>query len=313
VFCLVCVGGVAAQAPKDHNPNLTWAPPNTDGKIADLSQTPPCVLDDVMKQAAARANELVDNLQKFDAIEHSQASRIDPDTHLNASDEARFDFVAELSTVNGNIVLKESRQEIDHNDPNAARMEDVGLSALALIFHPNYAVDFNFQCLGAADWDGQPAWVVSFHQIKGHPSRLMRFRTTTGVLDAHLKGRAWIARDSGQIIRLETNLMEPLGIVGLLGNSVAIDYAPVQFHSADVKLWLPAIAIAYSQYDKFTIVKKHTYTDFKLFSVGTQSVIEKPKVPPGTVEVPSSPAPDAQKPAEPAPNEKPQAPPHSQQ
>jgi hypothetical protein len=134
--------------------------------------------------------------------------------------------------------------------------------------------------------------------MKGKRSRLMAFRTPTGNFGAKLKGRAWIARDSGQIIHLETNLIEPIGLIGLMSNAVSIDYAPVQFHSADVKLWLPITAIAYSQYDKYTIVKKHTYSDFKLFSVGTQSVIEKPKIPGSEQGAPAATAPD-QKPAEP--------------
>ena len=64
-----------------------------------------------------------------------------------------------------------------------------------------------------------------------------------------------------------------------MSNAISIDYAPVQFQSANVKLWLPVVATAYSQYNKFTLVKKHSYSDFKLFSVGTQQVIEKPKMP----------------------------------
>ena len=245
-----------------------------------------------MKETSERATEFVDNLQKFDATEHSQSAESNPDAQLFTSEDARFDFMAEFSTVNGNLALKESRQELDHNDANAASLEDVGVPALALIFHPNYTDDFTFQCLGAADWDGQPAWVVAFRQRKGRPSRLMAFRTPTGNFGAKLKGRAWIARDSGQIIHLETNLIEPIGLIGLLSNAVSIDYAPVQFHSANVKLWLPMTAIAYSQYDKYTIVKKHTYSDFKLFSVGTQSVIEKPKIPATPQDIPATAAPE---------------------
>jgi hypothetical protein len=73
-------------------------------------------------------------------------------------------------------------------------------------------------------------------------------------------------------------------------------------------LWLPSVAVAYSQYTKFTLVKKHSYTDFKLFSVGTQSVIEKPKIPgaqPGGAPLPAAPAPAAA----PVPNDKPAEPP----
>lgn len=303
ILLLACAAPASAQTAKARNPGLAWFPPNTDSKIADLSNTPECSLHDVMKQTSERATEFVDDLQKFDATEHSQSLETNTEAQTDVGADARFDFMAEFSTTNGNLALKESRQELDHNDANAASLEDVGVPALALIFHPNYTDDFTFQCLGAAEWAGQPAWVVAFRQIKGKPSRLMAFRTPMGNFGAKLKGRAWIARDSGQIIHLETNLIEPIGLIGLMGNAVSIDYAPVQFHSADVKLWLPMMAIAYSKYDKYTIVKKHTYSDFKLFSVGTQSVIEKPKMPAAQQGAPAAATPD-EKPAE-SPHPKP--------
>lgn len=293
VSMLVCSGEAYAQGSKARTAGLGWNPPNTESKIADLSDTPPCSLADVMKMTSARVTEFVDNLEKFDAIERSESERVNLQAdNISETADARFDFMAEFSMVNGNLHLKESRQELDQNDADAAKLEDVGMPALALIFHPNYTSDFTFECLGAADWDGQPAWVVGFRQIKGKPSRLMAFRTTKGTFGAKLKGRAWIARDSGQIMHLETNLIEAIGLIGLMANAVSIEYGPVQFHSADVKLWLPMAATAYSQYDKYTIVKKHTYSDFKLFSVGTQSVIEKPKIPATPQDAPATAAPE---------------------
>lgn len=300
ILLLACGSSASAQVPKNRNPGLAWTPPNTDGKIADLSDTPACALPDVMKQTTERATEFVNDLQNFDAIEHSESSETNLENHTSIAADARFDFMVEFSTANGHLALKEARNEIDHNDVNTADLEDVGVPALALIFHPNYTDDFTFQCLGAAEWDGQAAWVVAFRQNKGRPSRLMAFRTPTGNFGAKLKGRAWIARDSGQIIHLETNLIEPIGLIGLMSNAVSIDYAPVQFHSANVKLWLPMMAIAYSRYDKYTRVKKHTYSDFKLFSVGTESVIEKPKIPASQQDAPAAAAPE-EKPAEPQP------------
>ncbi len=312
-FCLLFAGTAAAQKNKSHDSGLLWAPPNTDSKVADLSDTPACSLQDVMKQTSGRAIEFVDNLQKFDAVEHSQLTQTRTETQEVSWGDARFDFTAEFTTVNGRLQLHESRQELDHDDPNGSWLEDVGLPALALIFHPDFSDDFSFQCLGAAKWDGQPSWVVAFRQLKGKPSRLMAFRSDTGSIAAKLKGRAWIAQDSGQIVHLETNLIDPIGLIELMSNAISIDYAPVQFQSANVKLWLPVVAVAYSQYNKFTLVKKHSYSDFKLFSVGTQQVIERPKMPgtqsssvlaPPTGTAPATTpasAPPNDKPADPAP------------
>jgi hypothetical protein len=300
VLCLGCAGVAGAQHDKNHGSGLIWNPPNTDSKIADLSDTPPCSLPDVMQQASARAIDFVDNLQKFDAVEHSELMQTRTETSEVSWGNGRFDFTAEFTTVNGHLQLHESRQELDHNNPNGTSIEDVGLPALALIFHPDFSGDFGFQCLGAAPWKDQPAWVVSFRQAKGKPSRLMAFRTATSNIPAKLKGRAWIAQDSGQILHLETNLIDPIGLIDLMSNAISIDYAPVQFQTANVKLWLPVMATAYSQYNKFTLVKSHSYSDFKLFSVGTQQVIEKPKIP-GVQKDPDTPAPATPPAAVPAP------------
>jgi hypothetical protein len=296
---IACGGAALAQTAKSRSVTLTWNPPNTDSKIADLSNTPPCSLPDVMKQADDSATQLVDNLQRFEAVELSQSSTDIPETSTVVGSEARFDFTAEFSVRNGSLALKEARQELDHNNANTAQLEDVGVPALALIFHPLYSIDFTFQCLGAADWNNQPAWAVAFRQVKGRPSRLMAFRTSTGSFGAKLKGRAWIARDSGQVIHLETNLIEPIGLIGLLSNAVSIDYAPVQFQTSKVTLWLPQTAVAYSQYDKYQLVKRHAYSDFKLFSVGTTSVIEKPKIPGVQTPPPEAQRPDSSNPVPP--------------
>ncbi len=300
VVLMACAETASAQNAKIHSAALIWNPPNTDSKIADLSDTPPCSLPDVMKQASDSAAALVDNLQRFDAVELSRSRTDIPETSTTVSSEARFDFTAEFSVRNGSLALKESRQALDHNDANTAQLEDVGVPALALIFHPIYSVDFTFQCAGAAEWNSQPAWVVAFRQIKGRPSRLMAFRSPRGSFGAKLKGRAWIARDSGEILHLETNLIEPIGLIGLMSNAVSIDYAPVQFHSSTVTLWLPQTASAYSQYASYQLIRRHAYSDFKLFSVGTVSVIEKPKIPGAQPSAPGDQKP-GDKPAPPSP------------
>ena len=165
-------------------------------------------------------------------------------------------------------------------------VRDAGLPGIALIFHPLYQTDFAMQCEGAADWNGTPAWVIHFQQFKERRSRILSFQTATGSVPAKLKGRAWIAQDSGEIIHVETNLMEGVAMLKLISNSISIDYAPVQFKSQNVTLWLPKKTATYSDFGSKRTIMAHEYSDFKLFSVGTQSVIEKPKVPDETPQKP---------------------------
>jgi hypothetical protein len=86
-------------------------------------------------------------------------------------------------------------------------------------------------------------------------------------------------------IHLETNLVKPIAVicncskgqVVLRANAVSVDYAPVLFHSQNVELWLPQSAVAYSDYGDHRVMIEHTFSNFRLFSVQTQTVIGKPK------------------------------------
>ncbi|HUE41914.1 MAG TPA: hypothetical protein VMP12_00045 [Candidatus Sulfotelmatobacter sp.] len=51
---------------------------------------------------------------------------------------------------------------------------------------------------------------------------------------APLKGRAWIAQDSGEAIHLEIGLMHSVLPVGVMGWFLSIDYAPVKFRKRNV-------------------------------------------------------------------------------
>ena len=59
-----------------------------------------------------------------------------------------------------------------------------------------------------------------------------------------------------------------------------MDYAPVEFKSQGVEIWLPRFAIAYTDYARRRMITEHTFSDFELFSVQTQQVI-KLKAPTG--------------------------------
>jgi hypothetical protein len=45
-----------------------------------------------------------------------------------------------------------------------------------------------------------------------------------------------------------------------------------------VEIWLLQSAVAYSDYGGHRLITQHTFSDFQLFSVHTQEVIQKPYV-----------------------------------
>jgi hypothetical protein len=150
---------------------------------------------------------------------------------------------------------------------------------LALIFYPALQSDYEMSCEGLTQWNNQPAWVVHFRQMKGKRPRTAKMETATGVYPYGLKGRAWIAADSGQVMHLETNLVHPIPMIQLEENAFSVDYGPVKFQSQNVKIWLPRFAIAYTDYARRRMITEHTFSDFQLFSVQTQQTIQKPNEP----------------------------------
>jgi hypothetical protein len=115
--------------------------------------------------------------------------------------------------------------------------------------------------------------------MKGKRPRTAKMETATGVYPYGLKGRAWIAADSGQVMHLETNLVHPIPMIQLEENAFSVDYGPVKFQSQNVKIWLPRFAIAYTDYARRRMITEHTFSDFQLFSVQTQQTIQKPNEP----------------------------------
>ena len=259
---------------------LEWDPPQVDAPVPGISAMPPCPLPDILKKAGERAQELIANLSDFNAHERIRYSQTDDLGVLEMSVDAKFDYLVDFGEKSEAHTVHETRTPLAGSDKaHVGEIADRGLAVLALLFNPNLQRDYEMRCEGFAQWNNQPAWVVYFRQNKEKPPRTFGIRTETQILQVSLKGRAWIAPDSGQVMHLETNLVQGIATIGLQSNAVSVDYALVKFQSRDVVIWLPQSATAYSDYGKRRIIIGHTFSDFQLFSVQTQQVIEKPKTP----------------------------------
>jgi hypothetical protein len=259
---------------------LRWDPPQVDAPIPALSATPPCPLSDVLKLAAQRTAELIDHLQNFDAHEQVRYEETDDLGIPQMSISEKFDYLVDFGAQSGPLNVHETRTPLaGSDDAHLSAIVDKGLPVLALIFYPELQRDYEMRCEGSTQWNGQPAWLVYFRQVNGMRPRTLSMTSATSSFPVSLKGRAWIGADSGEVMHLETNLVKGIPIIELRANAVSIDYAPVAFPSRNLELWLPKSAVAYTDYGKRRTIIEHTFSDFQLFSVQTQQVIEKPKDP----------------------------------
>jgi hypothetical protein len=264
---------------KPNKRSLYWNPPAVDSPIHPLASSPPCVLASVLEQAAVSVNGLITNLQNFTAQEKIQYQTSDRQGLVLDLGAETFDYIVVFEKSPGGLVFQEMRNPTHGSSLSPAATQDMGVPEMVLIFLPNMQADYEMSCEGEAEWDHQPTWIVRFRQRKEKPNRTYSYRVDKVVYPVGLKGRAWIAADSGQVVHMETGLMEEVPAVNVRRAYLSIDYAPVQFQSQHLKIWLPQSVEGYCDFGDHRSIVYHTFADFMLFSVQTNQEIEKPKVP----------------------------------
>ena len=286
VIVLGCLGATAlCFAAQDHNDagkvekhkELRWEPPDVNATLRSLSSTPPCDLSRVLTEVGAHAKELTTNLENFTAQEKIEYEKLDQSAFPEENAAAVFDYVFAFEQRGGGRVSHEYRTPASGSHSFPASGQDTGQVALELIFHPSMQSDYDMTCEGLDQWKGLPAWVIQFQQRKDKPRRTLQFRTPDGSYSAMLKGRAWISQENGQVLRLETALMQDIPALNIRSSVVAVDYAPVQIQSRKLELWLPQRVEAYWEISGRRIILYHTFSNFKLFSVDTEQNVNKPK------------------------------------
>jgi hypothetical protein len=278
--CTLHTAAKPAQKKENKKSELRWTPPQVDAALSSISATPPCLIANVLKQAGDRAEELITHLQDFDAQEQLRYEQTDDLGVPEMTTSAKFDYLVDFGEKSDTPKVHETRTLLSGaENADLSAILDRGLPALALIFSPSLQGDYEMRCEGLTVWNDQPAWVVYFRQSKDKRPRTFGVRKASQVIPVGLKGRAWIATASGQVMHLETNLVNEVPAIGMRGNSISVDYAPVKFHSQEIEMWLPQSATAYIDYGNRRTIVTHTFSDFRLFSVQTQQVIDKPKTP----------------------------------
>lgn len=280
----VLLAAVARAAPqaidnekKPKNRALRWKPPALDAQVRGLISSPPCELSTVLAQAGERASDLIDNLQNFTAQEKVAYQSFDREGLVKDAGTDVFDYIVIFHRAPGPIV--EEKRNAKHGSSSAVATQGRGLPEMVLIFLPNLQDDYEMKCEGRGEWEGQPAWVLHFQQRPDKANRTFSFRGFTDEYSASLKGHAWIAADSGEVIHLEVGLMHEIAPVKVHQWYLSIDYAPVRFTTRDARLWLPESADSYLDLGDLRLIVYHTFSDFLLFSVETEQKIEKPKIP----------------------------------
>jgi tetratricopeptide (TPR) repeat protein len=261
-----------------------WMPTDVDDRIPPVKMSSECDLANVLEKSGKRVEELVANVDKFAATEVVSHQSIDKWGFPSRPILLNFDYLVSIAeNLNGVLTVEEERQSKDSSMKFPDGIETHGLPALVLIFHPKYARNFTMTCEGLAQSGDAEAWQVYFRQRADRPNLIRTYQIGINgpVYSIALKGRAWIAADTFQIIRLETDLINPVPEIRLVSDHAAIEYGRVHFKSRDLDMWLPQYADLHYDWRGRRAHRRHSFKNYLLFSVDDTQRISVPKpVPP---------------------------------
>ena len=80
-------------------------------------------------------------------------------------------------------------------------------------------------------------------------------------------------------MRLETDLAEEILAIRLQRDRLTVDYRAVQFQKRGLALWLPENVEFYFDFRGHRYHRRHSFSDFLLFSVDTSQQIQPPQTP----------------------------------
>ena len=256
----------------------SWPPLGIDDVVPSVDPSAECPLAHVLSGAGRRMEQFVSNLEKFTATERVEHFPVDIMGKQQTPTERKFDYVVMVSrSRTGVFLLDEYRNGSVDPAQFPARIATMGMPAIALLFHPTLTPDYRFDCEGLGEWEGHPAWQVHFVQRPGRPSRILSYSAGGKYSSLGLKGRAWVDPATFQVLRIDTELVEPLKELALTVDHIAISYQPVKFRSQNEELWLPKFAEIYVEREGRRYYRRHAFSDFQLFTVETSQDVHLAK------------------------------------
>lgn len=274
---------LAAQSAKETDKpwkgrTMSWSPPLVDAPLGAGVSPASCDLPDILRLAGARANDLYTNLQSFAAQERIEYGSFDHTGYPLDARHGTFDYVVLFEQGAKGTNVQESRQPMDKSVLLPMFSSEIGLPGMALLFLPELQDEYKMSCEGTTDWHGKTTKVIHFVHRRDKPNHTLSYRDRGGVAHAaNLKGRAWIAADSGEVLHMEFSLLQGMTEVKLVEWYLSINYAPVEFQKQSVRMVLPQTVDAYYNFNDHRTIVYHAFSDFKLFSIQTDQKPLSPK------------------------------------
>lgn len=255
----------------------SWAPADIDELVPPAQADVGCPISQILKDTSRRTQDLIQSLQRFSADERIEHIEIDKKgKSRNASVQDNYVVQIEENT-SRYPAIKEYRAGAIAG--SKASVVDTGSAVFALIFHPSHIGNFVFRCEGLTLLNGSPSWQLRFEESPDPNASFQSIRVGGSVYLPRLKGRAWIATNTYEVLQIETDLVSPIREINFDLEHLVISYAPVEFKNRSVRLWLPESTHLYIGYRGHRYERVHTFSHFQLFSVESDQAVREATLP----------------------------------
>ena len=256
-----------------------WQPAGIDETKLSVAPGVTCP-DNVIEKSGEGVQELVKNVSRIAALEHLLHEQVDEIGNPITKQTRDYNYVASISEYQpGFLSVDEYRDAHSGLNDYPDHISSSGFAALALVFHPDMRDNFTMTCEGLGDWKGQSVWIVHFRQRDDRPARIHDYKLGAQIYSVRLKGRAWITSDKFQIVRIESELVDPMKPIQLLSEHQIVEYGPNPFPRKNMELWLPKTAEIYFDFRRHRYYRRHSFDHYMLFSVESEDKQKPPKTP----------------------------------
>lgn len=223
----------------------------------------------LLERAGDRVRQFWDELALVTCTETLLQEKFNEKGKKVLSNQSRYDYFIFLTWDGGELVMDESRVEIDpprKRRPQGSLLATQGFATLLLVLHPEFQTSYSFE---VGSEDPATGWVPIFFlpRTDGRSPGALELGGRTYPIA--WTGTAWVEPDSASITQVEASWYQPPTQVGLEALTASVKYTPVEVAPGKA-FWLPETARIDLATPHQAWRNSHRFGAYHLFSVETE-------------------------------------------
>jgi hypothetical protein len=216
-------------------------------------------------QAQKQVVKYISELANLHCKEMVTQEKLSSSGHVQTTERSTYDYLVMMEGNGDDFQLNESRLETKAGSHKSLPMLVTnGFSTLLLVFHPYYSGAFEFEKGPEETVNGTPAVTVHFKHIHGQRT-LAALALRNREFPLELQGTAWLDKKTGQVLKMESTLIDDMSDIGLRSLNVHVDYRQIHLAGTAGNMTLPVLATVEVATSRQHWRNTHAFTDYKVF------------------------------------------------